>query len=95
MHTSVNGERDSTGIQRAHGRRHPRLLPIRNQSPERYRLYASVGGAHLIRFLVDECTGPAVASWLRDQNNDVFSVFDEARGMDDEANECAPTTRCS
>ena len=38
----------------------------------------------MIRFLVDECTGPAVASWLRDQNNDVFSVFDEARGMDDE-----------
>ena len=37
-----------------------------------------------MRFLVDECTGPAVASWLRDQTNDVFSVFDEARGMDDE-----------
>jgi len=67
MHTSVNGKRDSAGIQRAHGRRHPRLLPIRNQSPERYRLYASVGGAHLMRFLVDECTGPAAASWLRDQ----------------------------
>jgi predicted nuclease of predicted toxin-antitoxin system len=37
-----------------------------------------------MRFLVDECTGPAVASWLRDQNHDVFSVFDEARGLDDE-----------
>jgi len=37
-----------------------------------------------MRFLVDECTGPAVASWLRDQNHDVFSAFDEARGMDDE-----------
>jgi predicted nuclease of predicted toxin-antitoxin system len=37
-----------------------------------------------MRFLVDECTGPAVASWLRDQNHDVFSVFDEARGMDDD-----------
>jgi len=36
-----------------------------------------------MRFLVDECTGPAVAAWLRDQNHDVFSVFDEARGMDD------------
>jgi hypothetical protein len=23
-----------------------------------------------MRFLVDECTGPAVASWLRDQNHD-------------------------
>lgn len=38
-----------------------------------------------MRFLVDECTGPAVAAWLRAQNHDVFSVFDEARGMDDNA----------
>jgi predicted nuclease of predicted toxin-antitoxin system len=37
-----------------------------------------------MRFLVDECTGPAVASWLRNQNHEVFSVFDEARGMDDD-----------
>lgn len=37
-----------------------------------------------MRFLVDECTGPAVASWLRDQNHDVFSVYDEARGLDDD-----------
>ena len=38
-----------------------------------------------MRFLIDEYTGPAVASWLRDHNHDVFSVFDEARGMDDDA----------
>ena len=38
-----------------------------------------------MRFLVDECTGPAVASWLRDQNHDVFSVYDEARGVDDDS----------
>lgn len=38
-----------------------------------------------MRFLVDECTGPAVASWLRKQDHDVFSVFDDARGMDDES----------
>ena len=37
-----------------------------------------------MRFLVDECTGPAVAAWLRHQNHDVFSVFDDARGMDDD-----------
>ena len=37
-----------------------------------------------MRFLVDECTGPAVAAWLRDRDHDVFSVFDQARGMDDE-----------
>ncbi len=38
-----------------------------------------------MRFLVDECTGPAVARWLRDQGYEVFSVYDEARGIDDEA----------
>lgn len=37
-----------------------------------------------MRFLVDECTGPAVAQWLRNQNHEVFSVFDEARGMNDD-----------
>jgi predicted nuclease of predicted toxin-antitoxin system len=36
-----------------------------------------------MRFLVDECTGPAVARWLRGQQHEVFSVFDEARGMSD------------
>ncbi|MBI4378006.1 MAG: DUF5615 family PIN-like protein [Nitrospinae bacterium] len=36
-----------------------------------------------MRFLVDECTGPAVAEWLREQKYEVFSVYDEARGMDD------------
>ncbi|MBW2616748.1 MAG: DUF5615 family PIN-like protein [Deltaproteobacteria bacterium] len=37
-----------------------------------------------MRFLVDECTGPAVAEWLRNQNHEVFSVFEEAKGMDDD-----------
>jgi hypothetical protein len=36
-----------------------------------------------MRFLVDECTGPAVAKWLRLQNHDVISVYDEIRGADD------------
>ena len=31
-------------------------------------------------FLVDECTGPTVARWLRTLGHDVFSVYDEARG---------------
>lgn len=38
-----------------------------------------------MRFLVDECTGPKVAHWLRNQGHEVFSVYDEARGMDDSA----------
>ncbi len=37
-----------------------------------------------MRFLVDECTGPAVARWLRAEGYDVFSVFEQARGLDDE-----------
>lgn len=37
-----------------------------------------------MRFLIDECTGPAVARWLRTQQHDVFSVYEEARGIDDD-----------
>ena len=37
-----------------------------------------------MRFLVDESTGPAVAEWLRQNGHEVFSVFNEARGMPDE-----------
>ena len=33
---------------------------------------------------MNECTGPSVAKWLRDQKREVFSVFEEARGMADE-----------
>jgi len=38
-----------------------------------------------MRFLVDECTGPAVAAWLRQQGHDVISVYDQIRGSDDDA----------
>jgi predicted nuclease of predicted toxin-antitoxin system len=37
-----------------------------------------------MRFLVDECTGPNVASWLRNNEYEVFSVFEDARGMEDD-----------
>ncbi len=37
-----------------------------------------------MRFLVDESTGSKVAKWLRDQGHDVFSVYDQARGMLDD-----------
>ena len=36
-----------------------------------------------MRFLVDECTGLAVAQWLREHRHEVFSVYDEGRCMDD------------
>jgi predicted nuclease of predicted toxin-antitoxin system len=37
-----------------------------------------------MRFLVDECTGPAVAHWLREQGHDVVSVYEEARASADD-----------
>lgn len=37
-----------------------------------------------MRFLVDESTGVVVARWLREQGYEVFSVYEEARGMDDD-----------
>jgi predicted nuclease of predicted toxin-antitoxin system len=37
-----------------------------------------------MRFLVDECTGPAVARWLESLGHEVFSVYDQARGIDDD-----------
>jgi predicted nuclease of predicted toxin-antitoxin system len=37
-----------------------------------------------MRFFVDESTGPAVAEWLREHGHEVYSVFNEARGMQDE-----------
>lgn len=32
---------------------------------------------------MDECAGPALARWLEGQGHVVFSIFDEARGLDD------------
>ena len=37
-----------------------------------------------MRFLVDECTGPVVARWLREQGHQVFSIYESACGMGDE-----------
>jgi predicted nuclease of predicted toxin-antitoxin system len=38
-----------------------------------------------VRFIVDERTGPTVANWLISQGHEVFSIFDQARGIDDES----------
>lgn len=37
-----------------------------------------------MRFIVDECTGVRVAEWLRQQEYEVFSIYEEARGMSDD-----------
>jgi hypothetical protein len=34
-----------------------------------------------MRFLVDECTGPAVARRLRELGHDVFSIYEQARSL--------------
>lgn len=36
-----------------------------------------------MKFLVDECTGPSVSSWLRSLGYDVYSVYDQNPGMSD------------
>ena len=38
-----------------------------------------------MRFLVDECTGPSVATWLREQDHEVFSAHEQSRGATDDA----------
>jgi len=37
-----------------------------------------------LRLLVDECTGTKVAACLRGEGHEVFSIYDEARGMIDD-----------
>jgi predicted nuclease of predicted toxin-antitoxin system len=38
-----------------------------------------------MRFLVDECAGPVVTEWLRQQGHDVVSIYGQARGSQDDA----------
>jgi predicted nuclease of predicted toxin-antitoxin system len=37
-----------------------------------------------MRFLVDECAGSSLARWLHEQGYDVFSVYDQVRGINDD-----------
>lgn len=37
-----------------------------------------------MKFVVDECTGPTAARWLGQQGHDVISIFDDARGVEDD-----------
>ena len=37
-----------------------------------------------MRFLVDENAGVFVARWLRDRGYEVFSIYEQARGIDDD-----------
>ena len=38
----------------------------------------------MLKFIVDECTGPGVADWLLSQGHDVCSVYDSRRGISDD-----------
>ena len=37
-----------------------------------------------MRFLVDENAGVFVARWVRDRGYEVFSIYEQARGIDDD-----------
>lgn len=36
-----------------------------------------------MKFFVDECVGPTVAQWLKQNNYDVISSYDDLLGLDD------------
>ncbi len=38
-----------------------------------------------MRFLVDECVGPSVVRWLRMNNHDATSAYEDCRGWEDES----------
>jgi predicted nuclease of predicted toxin-antitoxin system len=38
-----------------------------------------------MRFLVDECIGPSVVRWLRENNHDATSAYENCRGWSDES----------
>lgn len=37
-----------------------------------------------MKFIVDECTGPAVAHWLHALGHEVYSVYEQSPGMSDQ-----------
>lgn len=37
-----------------------------------------------MRFLVDECVGPSVVHWLRENNYDATSAYEDCHGWEDE-----------
>jgi predicted nuclease of predicted toxin-antitoxin system len=37
-----------------------------------------------MRFMVDECAGPKLADWLSGEGHEVFSVYRQARGAEDD-----------
>jgi predicted nuclease of predicted toxin-antitoxin system len=38
-----------------------------------------------MKFIVDECTGPAVSNWLKELGYKVFCVYTESRELDDDS----------
>lgn len=38
-----------------------------------------------MKFLVDECVGPTVATWLKQNDHDVTSIYDDFPGIDDDS----------
>lgn len=38
-----------------------------------------------MRFLVDECVGPSIVRWLRENNHDATSAYEDCLGWEDES----------
>jgi len=46
-----------------------------------------------MRFLVDECVGPSVVRWLRENNHDATSAYEDCRGGKTKAYSKKPTLK--
>lgn len=60
------------------------MLSVCEPDIGQHDLHAAAGTGWRMKFVVDECTGPAVAAWLQAQQHDVISIYDTARGLEDE-----------
>lgn len=38
-----------------------------------------------MKFLVDECVGPTVSDWLKQNNYDAISIYDDSPGINDDS----------
>ncbi len=81
--TRGDGDRGPARIRRPSSRGYPGLLTLRHQVLAGDGISAPGSRGCLTCFLVNECTGPAVARWLRKQGPEVISVYEEARGAED------------
>ena len=85
LRTRGDERRNPERVRRAHPGRHPSLLPVRREVAGGHRIYAADGRGRVgCASSWTSAPGPKVAEWLRGQGHEVFSVFEEARGAEDD-----------